>query len=177
MINWHEFDWQSFATLVTGMLAVGAALIIGLKQSAITVRQNKILSMQTTLAETELKHDLFEKRYQVYDAVRSFLLFIMQHADFPEAYEHTFLRAKHEAKFLFRKDVQDLLQNIWEKSMQYRILKLEMARIYDRERHYGDGNPAREAEFFGYFGDRFGELEDIFGEEMKLSYIDSDGGD
>jgi hypothetical protein len=173
MIDWQSFDWQSFATLATGILAVGAAVTIGLRQSGITVQQNKILLMQATLAETNLKHDLFEKRYQVYDATRSFLLFIIQHADFPDQEHQTaFLRAKHEAKFLFRKDVQDFLQNIWEQSGNLRVLKLEMNKTFELEGHYGDGNPSREYELFEYFNERFNEIVDKFGHEMKLSYVD-----
>lgn len=172
MIDWQAFDWQSFATLATGLLAVGAALIIGLRQSAITRQQNEILAMQATLAETSLKHDLFEKRYQVYDAVRGFLLFIIQHAQFPEPlHEQAFLRAKHEAQFFFRNDLQAFLQGIWEKSNDYRVLKMEMARIYADHGHYGDGNPAREHEMFKFFSDSFGQLVDQFGHEMKLSYV------
>ncbi len=173
MIDWQAFDWQSFATLTTGILAVGAAVRIGLRQSQITEQQNDILKMQAKLAETSLKHDLFERRYKVYDAVRAFLLSILQHAQFPSLEEEQrFLRAKHEAQFLFRKELQDFLQRVWEQSNNYRALKAEMNRIYQAEGHYGDGNPAREYELFEYFNSSFGELVDQFGHEMKLSYLE-----
>lgn len=173
MIDWQAFDWQSFATLATGILAVGAAVAVGFRQSRITEQQNHIFEMQATLAETSLKHDLFERRYKVYDAVRVFLLSILQHAQYPALEEEQgFLRAKHEAQFLFRRELQHFLQEIWQRSNSYRALKIEMAQIYDREGHYGDGNPEREFEMFNHFNQTYDRLVDQFGHEMQLSYLD-----
>ena len=173
MIYWHLFDWQSFATLATGILAVGAAVIVGLRQARITNQQNDILEMQVTLAEASLKHDLFERRYVVYDAVREFLLQIIRHAQYPEPqFEQAFLRAMHEAEFLFRADLRVRLHEIWTKAGDYRVLKMEMQRIFDTEQHYGEGNPAKEAEMFTYFSESFRGLVQQFGPEMKLSYLD-----
>ena len=50
-----QLDWQAIATLVTGVLAVGAAFCVGRRQTEIQNRQTKLI-------ENDLKIQLLEKR-------------------------------------------------------------------------------------------------------------------
>jgi hypothetical protein len=162
MINWHAFSWEAFATLMTGILAVGAAFAVGRRQLSIQEKQ-------ASLQELELRSDLFDRRYAVYDNVRKFLLHIIRDAQYPSSeIERDFLMAMGEAKFLFGNKVQAALQEMWERVGNYRVLKMEMERIYQDEGHYGDGNPKREHDLFIWISGRFSDLPDIF-EELKLS--------
>ena len=124
---------------------------------------------QTSLQELSLRSDLFDRRYVVYENVREFLLHIVRHAQYPDLeIERLFLVAMGEAKFLFGNEVQAALQEIWERAGTYNVLKMEMARIYQAEGHYGDGNPQRELELNNWIYGRFRDLSDIF-DELKLS--------
>jgi nucleoside permease NupC len=58
VIYWSSFIWEVFATLATGLAAVAAALVIGLRQMgiakdqvAIADRQSRILANQAHLEE------------------------------------------------------------------------------------------------------------------------------
>jgi len=45
-ILWSEFGWDAFATMFTGVLAVGGAFWVGRKQTQISAQQNNILGRQ-----------------------------------------------------------------------------------------------------------------------------------
>jgi hypothetical protein len=57
------FSWEAFATLVTGLVAVGAAWQVGRNQIEIQKRQIK-------LTENDLKVQLLEKRSACIDEMR-----------------------------------------------------------------------------------------------------------
>ena len=47
IVAWSDFSWEAFATLVTGTLAVGGAVMVGLRQAKIAARQSEILAEQS----------------------------------------------------------------------------------------------------------------------------------
>ena len=57
LILWPTFDWPVIATFATGFAAVGAALIVGLRQSAISTRQSEILELQIAQARESADRD------------------------------------------------------------------------------------------------------------------------
>ncbi|MEK6541093.1 MAG: hypothetical protein AABZ45_03120 [Pseudomonadota bacterium] len=57
------WDWQASATLTTGILAVGAALWVGKKQTGIQRRQIQ-------LAENDLKIQLLDRRFDCIERIR-----------------------------------------------------------------------------------------------------------
>src|SRR3546814_5854448 len=94
----------------------------------------------------------------------------MQHAQYPELeLEQSFLTAMGESKFLFGDKVQGALQEIWKRALAYRVLKVEMARIYQAEGHYGDGNPQWEFDATSWLSrseEHTSELQSL----MSISY-------
>ena len=169
-IAWHDFDWQSFATLGAGGMAAVAAGVIGLRQMRITDRQNEILKRQVILAEIAVRHDLFERRYAVYDAARQYLGFITRHAEAPpNDLKADFLDAMNHSRLLFREEVHDNLREIWARSNDFIVLKAEMDRIYRQSAHYGEGNPEREHDLLTAIHDDLVGLVDLFGDELKLT--------
>jgi hypothetical protein len=58
-----QIDWQALATLATGILAVGAAIWVALKQ-------NDILRKQAQLSENDLKVQLLDKRIECISLLR-----------------------------------------------------------------------------------------------------------
>ena len=101
IIAWHEFDWQSFATLATGLSAVIAATLVGLRQTDIQHRQTKV-------QEDALRLELFEKRYLVFQKAEQFLREIVQEANDPKIEtQHNFRVAIGESRFLFKPEVKE----------------------------------------------------------------------
>ena len=96
-IYWSQFDWPSFATLVTGLAAVSAAVVIGLRQTKITERQNAV-------AEMALKLDLYDRRFSVYTEVLNSLEVVTKLDKIGEVFYdlHKTIRSNAEtSRFLF----------------------------------------------------------------------------
>ena len=56
-VDWNGFSWEAFATLATGVTAVVAATVIGLRQTDISAKQTKILDLQNKLAKESADRD------------------------------------------------------------------------------------------------------------------------
>ncbi len=111
-IEWTAFSWEAFATLVTGLAAVGAAWRVGSRQMA-------ILEQQNSLKEQELRISLLQQRLEVYDAVKAFLDAVCSSSKLPAPdVVLEFKKARTNARFLFSEEINDLLKNISTKSMQ-----------------------------------------------------------
>lgn len=176
-IDWSAFTWEAFATLATGAMAVAGAVWVGLRQVGIAhqqveigAKQTAIMEQQTHLGELTLRHDLFERRTSVYQAVNAFLAHVMRHADYPERdIEAAFVQAMLNSRFLFPERVYEGLQEIWEHMLSFRALKSTMKATYEAEGHYGDGNPEREEQQLLWLVERLQTLPNLFGEEMRLA--------
>lgn len=167
-IHWAAFDWQSFATLATGTLAVGAAFLVGKRQIAISEKQAALLERQTRLEEISIRGELFDKRYTVFERARDYVMHVIHHAEVAEGeVRNSFLMAMNESRFLFAPSVHSKLEEIWDEAGKLAVLKAEMRSIYQKHGHYGDGNPHRELELLTKFDDYRRSLANVF-EEMKL---------
>lgn len=58
MIDWNAFTWDAFATLITalvGLLAVGGAIYVGIKQAGIAKAQTEIAGRQTAILHRQVE--------------------------------------------------------------------------------------------------------------------------
>ena len=158
------------ATLITGLLAVVAAYLVGRRQASIASRQVEIIGRQTGLQELAHREALFDRRFAVYAETQHFMGRIMREANAPPFSDSTeYLIAMDRAKFLFGKPVEHELREIWKQACQLHALKGTMKHIYDTEGHYGDGNPEREYQLMQDLTGRFENLPTVFGADMSLS--------
>ena len=161
MIYWAAFSWEAFATLATGLAAVGAAVVIGMKQA-------EIQRVQAGIQSLALKSDLFDRRYSLYDRVKRYLIDLQKLAGQRDwDCEQQFLVARGEAQFLFHSSVVTGIDEIWNKACEYCALRLEMEESFAASGSYGIGNPNRQLEARRWFHDRLQTLPDLF-HEMKL---------
>ena len=132
MIQWCQFDWQSSATLTTGLAAVIGAVFVGWKQAGIAERQadiseqqTSILGRQVELEEAKLRADLFQKRLETYEVTADFALHIAEiPATDPKAEERirAFASKLQESRFLFSQPtVYQTLKDFWEKGNAARV--------------------------------------------------------
>lgn len=113
-----KFDyvsWEAFATLVTGMLAVGAAVWVGLKQQNITAQQleNEKLA---------LKLELFEKRYEFYDVLTRYIRATRFRNGVSYALEKEFSAKSRKGLLLFPKSAASLIADITALGDEYQDL-------------------------------------------------------
>jgi hypothetical protein len=99
-------DWQALATFSTGVMAVGAAVFIGRKQTAILASQGDVQMMT-------LQHQLFDRRLAVYNAYKVKLRdFIVKAKALSQEEYFEFLDAEQASGFLFESEVSDRLEQI-----------------------------------------------------------------
>jgi hypothetical protein len=144
--------WIGFwATFVPGLLAVGGAIWIGLRQSGIQreqtaiqgrqadiqhrqtdiqERQANILERQTALQELTLKKELFERRFQYIEKMRKYVQRMRSGDDLTADETNQFLLDTREAGLLFPKDLDAL--------MSFVIIAAEDYRDLDSDRHDAD---------------------------------------
>jgi hypothetical protein len=169
-MEWLPFTWEAFATLFTGMSAVGGAVTLGIRQMRISERQNEILTRQNWLGELTLRSQLFDRRMEVYEAVRAYIVQIATHAAPPDReFEQEFFKAASASRFLFSAGVDRNIDQIWRKANGFRALWTTMRHTFETEGHYGDGNPEREGEYLRWFMDRLATLPEVFGDEIRLA--------
>jgi hypothetical protein len=162
-----KLDWQSLATLITGALAVGAAVLIGFRQLGITRRQTTIAQQQTRLAELTLRYQLFDRRMIVYNSTADFLAAIFRDAAYPSReVQAAFFSALGSSRFLFSAETYEGLSEIWERATDFRLLKLKARASADS----GDPeNKQAEDMALTWFFNRLESLPNLFGTELRLT--------
>lgn len=101
--------WEAFATLLTGGLAVGAAVFVGLKQQTIIRRQTEIESAKTRI-------ELFDRRIRIVD-LHSKLLSMNYGRNERLPFVRDFMDERGSVSFLFDEDVARLLDRAYEISV------------------------------------------------------------
>jgi hypothetical protein len=158
IIDWHAFDWQSFATLATGFFAVSAALVVGWRQAG-------ILDRQSAIQELALKTDLFDRRYKVFERTKNFLGEILVHDDDPSPEtRREFQIAMGESSFLFSPKVREGLDEIWKHWTRYHEVKIMMNHSQKTQANYREGDPEKNSALLQWFSSRSNTLPDLFGE-------------
>ncbi len=78
-----HFDWQAAATFATGILAVGAAMYVGARQTRISKHQVNIYDLYTRneliLRDLEIRCKLLDRRIECIDKIREIMHEIMIH--------------------------------------------------------------------------------------------------
>jgi hypothetical protein len=109
MIHWNQFDWQSFATLITGLSAVCGATLIGLKQMR--------------LGEASLKAELFDRRMSCYSAIVQYVEYVLSHdvdeVKSPKDYPKSYINQYSSAVFLFSESTMNVIREIDYKGNRY----------------------------------------------------------
>lgn len=175
-IYWTEFTWEAFSTLATGLAAVIAAVIVGLRQAGIADRQagisaqqTKILAKQVALDELKLRSDLFDRRAQVYQCTGRYIEAQITTADVPDVQtRNDFLMAMNSSRFLFNDGVHKSLKEIWDRTGKFGISKSRSNNKYAKERDYGKEDLDLQHAHLTWIAEMYGNLADVFGDEMKL---------
>jgi len=202
-MTFDYLSWEAFATLLTGVLAVGAAYWIGQRQTGIASTQTSIqkeqaeiqreqaeiqreqLALQAQLAELEkfkFRQIMFDARYEVYQASRTWLVATIQNGIPPaktpdlapevRAVEleqaNKFTAAIDRSRFLFRPEVREELWKMWKAGNEIVFRKRAMERNLvsqaELEKH-ADG----EHEAFAYLVEILEDLSKVFGDELTLT--------
>lgn len=78
----------------------------------------------------KVKHDLYERRLAIYNAVNEFLAAVLANADSTEEERRTFLQKTRESCFLFSADVSEYLTNLYKKAVELHYLNKKLDTIH-----------------------------------------------
>lgn len=179
MIEWTKFDWQSFSTLMAGLMALVAALIIGRRQLRLLDAQTSILSKQVDTDRLRLRHELFERRLAVFTATQDLLRHIIAKGDVPDQKtESNFLQAKGQATFLFDEVINQHLQHLWERVTEYQYSRRAQHIAFERDGTFDRGVNQAIADLHREMAKLLASLPEHF-EELRLgesirTYLQSD---
>ena len=180
-------SWEAAATLITGILAVGAAIYVGRRQAGIAATQADIQRDQLRiqeelrkLEELKLRTELFDKRVEVYDATRDWIGWIVAYAKTPGSrldgkppteesrkVARDFNHGVDRSRFLFRPEVFIKLNKLRRDGLALNLAQNRYTRSRSdaaREKAVDDENEILQA--LSVFD---GDLSRAFGDELTLS--------
>jgi hypothetical protein len=162
-------SWEAFATLFTGLVALGGAIWLGTRQTRIQLAQVKLLEVQSALHDLEVRTALFDRRLEVYSATRDVLNELISTTRFPEQNFPAFLGAIEIGRLLFSDEVIARLESLRSELVDYGHLIIRMDEAYQNAGHYGsDGEVSRKYEVLeDFYKVRF-KLREVFGPELAL---------
>jgi hypothetical protein len=147
-----------FPALLTAIIAGAAAWLTNLQHKTNDLR---------------LKHELFELRFQVYEAFRSFLGGIMHEGKTSHAACLTMLRETNQAEFLFGPDVPKYLLSAYHKGLDLveshrKLDGIPRLPVGDERSRVAHEN----AEQLKWFADQYNVLPERFGKYLNLTRLE-----
>ena len=147
----HPFEIASLLTPLTAFIA----LWVGIKQYKIEKNQ--------------LKLNLYQKRYQVYDGIKNLLIAAIQNGKLNATDLSNFTVDTKEHDFLFDNDIADYIKQIQEKAANWHALGFDL--------HAPGGVPnetrrqelaTKNSELFLWFGNQFDISKGLFKKYLKF---------
>lgn len=156
-VDWAEFTWQAFATLMTGVLAVVAATSVALRQIAL---QKQIADTANQTALLKIKTDLFDKRVAVYEDVRVWIDTVIDTANNATSQDHATMRAAIDrSQFLFAPAVTTRLHDLFDDAVRHALHKRDPDAM---------DNAKADAAWKRLFKASNDGLYDLFGDELRM---------
>jgi hypothetical protein len=116
--NWDTAYYQflkDFAGPTATVIAAGAAAVITLHFGR---TQAQIAQQQADLAAVRLQHDLFDRRFEIYEAARTLLIDILKSGNISNEKLGNYIRSTEKAVFVFDQDITDYLEVLRVRAIQ-----------------------------------------------------------
>ena len=144
VVDYWEF-FKAFAgpiaTVFASLTAVGVAVTFGIIQARISRSQAETAAAQKDIAKGQLnialermKHDLFEKRFAVFEVARQLLIRAVQHDHVDAGEIIKFNMETADAEFLYNEDIVDYLDSLRSRIVRLRQVNTQIKSIEDNER-------------------------------------------
>lgn len=128
---------------------------------------------QWRTAENKLKHELFDRRFSVYDAARTFLMSIPQIHEPNKLYDAqlSFVSATREAKWLLDTTVADYLhKECYGEAEKFRHLLIDIQRSKDDSEETKTPFYNKKDEIGNWFFQQYDVLDEYFSPFLKLQH-------
>jgi hypothetical protein len=115
------------ATVIAAVAAVVVTWRLGQSQIAIGRQQADTAKQQAELASVRLQHDLFDRRFAVYEATQKLLVEVLETSKVSREVYDAFARNTGKSVFLFDRELDDYLSEIRGKAMNLHLTSLRLA--------------------------------------------------
>jgi hypothetical protein len=126
-----EFSWFSnhyeFFKDFTGPTVTLVAAVAALRVSSkLGKGQLSVGQQQAELADIRFKHDVFDRRFEVYEATRNFLIAIIQAGTVSNEQLGEYVRGKEKVVFLFDQATVDYLDDLYKKANRLQAMTSQL---------------------------------------------------
>lgn len=104
-----------------------------------------------------LKHELFEKRYKIFEATKTYIGSVLTHGTLNHEDAYKFLTGTKGALFLFDDSIVEYLEHLHKQGIK--LIKLVKAEEFDKEH-----------ELFLWFNSEINKIDSVFKEYLRLKY-------
>lgn len=154
-----------FAAVVAGLITLRFGQVqarIATYQANIAKQQADTAKQQADLAKVRLKHDLFDRRFAVYEAARGLLEEVTTVGDASNQALYDFAVALERATFLFTQPVNDYLHEFHEQAWRLHDANVLLSR------HHRDDAVKSKADSMHWLRDQYNVLVQQFREPLAL---------
>ena len=118
---------------------------------------------------SRLRHELFDRRYAIYEQISGFLADVLQTGQIPKGEPEEFLRRTKKAYFAFACDqeIRALITEIYQKAAHLDALTKMLGTLSDNKR---EKNVKSQQEVKDWFKETLGALEKTFEKYLKLTH-------
>lgn len=110
------------ATIIASGAAVFVAWTVGQGQLSIARRQADIAEQQAKLADIRMRHDLYDRRFKIYEAARALVVAVFRRVNVSDDEFFSFVSGTADAVFLLGPDMVVYLDEMRAKALQLRQL-------------------------------------------------------
>jgi len=156
------------ATVIAAGVAVYVTWRLGQGQIMIAKRQADIADEQAKFASVRLQHDLFDRRFAVFEATQKLLIEVLETSNVSDASYSAFARDTGKSVFLFDKALDDYLGEIRGKAV---ALHITVCKLADETLPIGEERTrlaAERADLSNWFVDQFNVLIEKFKPTLAL---------
>jgi hypothetical protein len=160
-------DFGPVATIIAACAAVYVTWRLGQSQLSIGARQADIANQQVELASIRLQHDLFDRRFAIFEATQKLLIEVLETSNVSDEGYSAFVQETRKSVFLFGKELSDYLGEMRGNAVELHltVLKLTGETPLGEERNT---LAASRAELSTWFVDQFDVLIDKFKSTLAL---------
>ncbi len=140
--------------------------ISGFITLVLAITTGTIIVLQYLLAKRHWRLSLYDKRYPVFLATMEYLSFIGQQASIKQDQLTKFLRDSRDKEFLFKKDVQEHLGQLYNKGVDLMTLgtELENKPVGEKRSRLVD----KQSKILSWFSKQFEISKELFGEYLRI---------
>jgi hypothetical protein len=159
------------ATIIAAGVAVFVTWRLGKGQLHIAEQQATTARQQAELAGVRLQHDLFDRRFAVYEAAQKMAFEVLKTSNVSREGLRAFVRDTEKSVFLLDKDLSDYLTDMRDRAVKLQIAVGKLANETLPEGSEWSELPKERADLSTWFVDQFDVLVEKFKPTLTLGKL------